>query len=45
MRRQPSDQIVEISKACNDNGIVVPMVTVNLFYDPVFRDGAYGERR
>lgn len=28
-------------KACDDNGIVVPMATVNLFYEPVFRDGAF----
>lgn len=36
------DRIVrEFQKACKDNGIVVPMATVNLFYDPVFRDGAF----
>lgn len=35
------DQIVrEFSKACKENGIVVPMATVNLFFHPVFRDGA-----
>src|SRR5947208_12462514 len=27
--------------ACRTHGIVVPMATVNLFYDPVFRDGAF----
>ena len=27
--------------ACEQHGIVVPMATVNLFYDPVFRDGAF----
>jgi xylose isomerase len=27
--------------ACRRHGIVVPMATVNLFYDPVFRDGAF----
>ncbi len=27
--------------ACKEHGIVVPMATVNLFYDPVFRDGAF----
>jgi len=27
--------------ACDRHGIVVPMATVNLFYDPVFRDGAF----
>src|SRR5438874_5425366 len=36
------DRIVrEFRKACEKNGIVVPMATVNLFYDPVFRDGAF----
>ena len=36
------DQIVrEFKQACGDNGIKVPMATVNLFYDPVFRDGAF----
>lgn len=35
------DKIVrEFSKACTENGIVVPMATVNLFFHPVFRDGA-----
>jgi len=31
----------EFRKACDDNNIKVPMATVNLFYDPVFRDGAF----
>ena len=36
------DRIVaEFKKACSDNGMVVPMATVNLFFDPVFRDGAF----
>jgi xylose isomerase len=36
------DQIVrEFKSACDTNGICVPMATVNLFYDPVFRDGAF----
>jgi xylose isomerase len=36
------DQIVtDFRKACETHGIVVPMATVNLFYDPVFRDGAF----
>src|SRR5215469_17113125 len=35
------DRIVrEFKKACKENGIVVPMATVSLFFDPVFRDGA-----
>ncbi|HKT25252.1 MAG TPA: TIM barrel protein, partial [Terriglobales bacterium] len=36
------DRIVrEFKKACKEHGIVVPMATVNLFFDPVFRDGAF----
>jgi xylose isomerase len=36
------DRIVaSFKKACEQHGIVVPMATVNLFYDPVFRDGAF----
>jgi xylose isomerase len=36
------DRIVrEFKKACSEHGIVVPMATVSLFYDPVFRDGAF----
>ena len=36
------DQIVrEFKRACDEAGLKVPMATVNLFYDPVFRDGAF----
>lgn len=36
------DRIVtDFRRACEENGIVVPMATVNLFYDPVFKDGAF----
>jgi xylose isomerase len=36
------DRIVKaFKKACDDNGIVVPMATVTLFFDPAFRDGAF----
>ena len=36
------DRIVrEFKSACERHSIVVPMATVNLFYDPVFRDGAF----
>lgn len=28
-------------QALSDTGLVVPMATTNLFYDPVFRDGAF----
>src|SRR5262245_23598753 len=36
------DRIVkDFIAACRKNGIVVPMATVNLFYDPRFRDGAF----
>lgn len=39
---QERDKIVaEFRDACGENGIVVPMATVNLFYEPVFRDGAF----
>jgi xylose isomerase len=36
------DRIVkEFRTVCADEGVVVPMATVNLFFDPVFRDGAF----
>lgn len=36
------DRIVrEFKRACEEAGLQVPMATVNLFYDPVFRDGAF----
>jgi xylose isomerase len=36
------DTIVRnFKKACEQHGIVVPMATVTLFFDPVFRDGAF----
>jgi xylose isomerase len=36
------DRLVkDFACACQRNGVVVPMTTVNLFYDPVFRDGAF----
>ncbi len=36
------DRIVrEFRAACEENNLVVPMATVNLFYEPVFRDGAF----
>ena len=36
------DRIVaSFAGACRQHGIVVPMATVNLFFDPVFRDGAF----
>jgi xylose isomerase len=36
------DRIVSsFQAACSSGNIVVPMATVNLFYDPVFRDGAF----
>jgi xylose isomerase len=36
------DRIVAgFRRACERHGIVVPMATVNLFFDPVFRDGAF----
>jgi xylose isomerase len=36
------DQIVaDFKKALNDTGLVVPMATTNLFFDPAFKDGAF----
>lgn len=36
------DEIVrDFKKACAETGIKVPMATVNLFYEPIFRDGAF----
>jgi xylose isomerase len=36
------DRIVsEFKKALHNNGMKVPMATTNLFYDPVFKDGAF----
>ena len=36
------DRIVaDFKTACSKSGIRVPMATVNLFYEPVFRDGAF----
>src|SRR3954453_14828588 len=36
------DRIVrEFKSACERRRVVVPMATVNLFYDPAFRDGAF----
>ena len=31
----------EFKKALSDTGVVVPMATTNLFYHPIFRDGAF----
>lgn len=39
---QERDRIVsDFRHACEEHGLVVPMATVNLFYDAVFRDGAF----
>lgn len=36
------DQIMgEFKKALKDTGMVVPMATTNLFFDPAFKDGAF----
>jgi xylose isomerase len=40
----PSDRdrsVREFKSACAAYGLSVPMATVNLFYDPAFRDGAF----
>jgi xylose isomerase len=31
----------DFRKALDDTGLVVPMATTNLFYDPIFKDGAF----
>ena len=33
--------VKQFKRACADAGLVVPMATVNLFYDPAFKDGAF----
>jgi xylose isomerase len=33
--------VKKFARACAEHGIVVPMATVSLFFDPVFRDGAF----
>src|SRR5215203_5133294 len=39
---QERDRIVsDFKQACADYNMKVPMATVNLFYEPVFRDGAF----
>src|SRR5438067_1002187 len=39
---QERDRIVgEFKQALADHGMKVPMATTNLFYDPVFKDGAF----
>ncbi|HKQ53449.1 MAG TPA: xylose isomerase [Pyrinomonadaceae bacterium] len=39
---QERDRIVgEFRRACEEHNVVVPMATVNLFYEAVFRDGAF----
>jgi xylose isomerase len=36
------DRLVkEFQKACKEAGLVVPMATVSLFTDPIFKDGAF----
>jgi xylose isomerase len=39
--RQREEQIARFRKALAETGLVVPMVTTNLFQHPVFRDGAF----
>jgi len=36
------DRVVsEFKKALSDNGMIVPMATTNLFFHPIFKDGAF----
>ncbi len=40
----PAEQariVSEFKQALQDTGLVVPMATTNLFFDPVFKDGAF----
>jgi xylose isomerase len=40
----PSDRdriVKDFQRACKEHGLVVPMATVSLFTDPVFKDGAF----
>ena len=37
--------IDEFTNALQETGMVVPMVTTNLFYDPVFNDGGVHQQR
>ncbi|HMN28243.1 MAG TPA: xylose isomerase [Caldilineaceae bacterium] len=39
--QQERQIMADFKKALADTGIVVPMATTNLFFDPVFRDGAF----
>ena len=39
--RERDKIVASFQKACENHDIVVPMATVNAFFDPVFRDGAY----
>ena len=39
--RERDTIVKDFQAACTEHDIVVPMATVNLFYDPVFRDGAF----
>lgn len=44
MDATPSDRdaiVRDFKRACKENGLVVPMATVSLFFHPVFRDGAF----
>jgi xylose isomerase len=33
--------VADFKRALDESGMVVPMATTNLFYDPIFRDGAF----
>jgi xylose isomerase len=44
MDATPSERsaiVRDFKRACKENGLVVPMATVSLFFHPVFRDGAF----
>jgi xylose isomerase len=39
--QQERQIMADFKQALADTGVIVPMATTNLFYDPVFRDGAF----
>jgi len=39
--RQAEQIIKDFRRSLKDNGLVAPMASTNLFYDPVFKDGAF----
>jgi len=40
-KREKESILKDFRKALDDTGLKVPMATTNLFYDPIFKDGAF----